>query len=77
MEPLETIVINVSAVIVDLDTSASLQLSNSLDEFGLRTILCLTKMDQYHEIGLKNKLNQYLNDYNIEQDNFFMIRNRT
>lgn len=57
MEPLETIVINVSAVIVDLDTSASLQLSNSLDEFGLRTILCLTKMDQYHEIGLKNKLN--------------------
>lgn len=45
MKPDETIIINISNIMVDLDTSASLQLSKELDPHGERTILCLTKMD--------------------------------
>lgn len=77
MTPQETIIINVSSVMVDLDTSASLQLSKSLDFQGERSVLCLTKMDQHKEEGLKETINSYLREYNIERENFFMIRNRT
>ena len=76
MKPKETIIINVSSIAVDLDTSASLRLSQDIDVDGERTVLCLTKMDTYTDIGLKRKIQNILDDYKFDQNNIFMIRNR-
>ena len=48
-----------------------------LDPNSMRTVLCLTKMDLYTEIGLKQKIDNCLLDYELDESNFFMIRNRT
>ena len=77
MEPEQTIIINISNIMVDLDTSASFQLSNKLDPDGSRTVLCFTKIDQFREKGIKQKIEYQIDKFNINIDNVFLIRNRT
>ena len=50
--PPETVILNVVSAMNDFSTSASLQLSQELDPEGQRTLLCVTKIDQHHEVGL-------------------------
>lgn len=33
-------------------------------------------MDLFREINLKKKIQKYLEDYHLDEGNFFMIRNR-
>lgn len=78
MKPEQTIIINISSIMVDVENSASWKLSKKIDPNGQRSILCLTKMDQYKEKGLNKRINDYLNKKGfIDEDNFFMIRNGT
>ena len=73
----ETIIVNVVSAMVDFTTSASLKLSNDFDRNSDRTILCVTKIDQYIEKGFQGKINDALKTLNINPNNLFLIRNRT
>lgn len=77
MKPEETIIVNVVSAMVDFTTSASLKLSNEYDSKTERTIVCITKIDQHKERGLRDKINYGLKALNINSNNLFLIRNRT
>lgn len=47
MERKENIIVNVINANVDIETSGSLQLSREYDKEGKRTVICLTKVDQF------------------------------
>ena len=77
MRPEETIIVNVVSAMVDFSTSASLKLSNEFDEDAMRTIVCITKIDQHKEKGLKSKIDYALKTLKINENHLFLIRNRT
>ena len=73
----ETIIVNVCSAMVDFSTSASLKLANEYDKNAKRTVLCLTKVDQHHEKGLRDKIENAIEMMNINPENLFLVRNRT
>lgn len=77
MKPEESILLNVVSAMVDFSTSASLQLSRKLDQEGGRTILCVTKVDQHVEEGLKDKIEAAIKLMSLRPDHVFPVRNRS
>lgn len=59
-----------------MDTSASLKLSKQVDPTGSNTLLCLTKVDLYQDIGFDKKIQNYMEKLNINKHNLFLIRNK-
>ncbi|KAL1527928.1 hypothetical protein AB1Y20_009301 [Prymnesium parvum] len=76
-EPPESILLNVVSAMVDFSTSAALQLSQELDPTCQRTLLCVTKVDQYREKGLHTKLQCAARAMRIRREHIFAVRNRT
>eukprot|EP00978_Attheya_sp_CCMP212_P004325 scaffold9455_cov54-Attheya_sp.AAC.1 len=77
MKPEESILLNVVSAMVDFSTSASLQLSRELDPQGKRTMLCITKIDQYQENGLHDKIKTGIEMMELDHDHVFAVRNRS
>lgn len=71
MKPEETIIVNVVSAMVDFTTSASLKLSNEFDNNAERTIVCVTKIDQHREKGLKDRIDYALKTLKINPKNLF------
>jgi len=77
MKPSETVILNVVSAMADFSTSASLKLSQQLDSVGTRTLLCVTKVDQYRDPGLAAKISKAAEQLHLQHDNIFCVRNRS
>lgn len=75
-EPEESVILNVVSSMVDFSTSGSLQLSQEIDPSGRRTLLCVTKIDQYQGDGLVKKLSDEAGQMCLRADRVFAVRNR-
>jgi len=77
--PEESIILNIVAVQTDTSNSKSLEMSLKLDKERVRTLLCLTKVDQYAD-GLDRLVSRVLDDSNafhLKEGAVFCVRNRS
>lgn len=78
MAPEESILLNVVNAMVDFTTSASLALSRELDPKGERTLLCITKVDQYTDVeSFHRKIMKAISSMKLKPENVFCVRNRS
>ena len=77
MKPDEVILLNVVNASVDFETSKSLCMSRKLDTNAKRTILCISKVDQFVDHGiLKKVMNAHVNMH-LPKEHIFVVRNRS
>jgi hypothetical protein len=77
MKPEEAILLNVVTAVVDFSTSKALQLSRELDPTCKRTVVCVTKVDQYQDERLADKICDASQALGIPLERIFCVRNRT
>lgn len=76
MQQKDTLIVNVCNADIDVDTSKSLDLSKKVDPTGSNTLLCLTKIDKFEDIGFDKKIQGVMDRLNINKQNLFLIRNK-
>jgi hypothetical protein len=80
MTPAESVILNVVTAMVDFSTSASLQISRDVDPTGERTLLCVTKIDEFSaggEGGFARKMEREVETMGMRPNYVFAVRNRT
>lgn len=73
----QSLLLNVVSCMVDVCTSASLQLSSELDPAGDRTLLCLTKIDELQQRSLADIMETSIRTLNLRPEHVFAVRNRS
>ena len=76
IEPSESVILNVVSAMVDLATSAAVQMSLKVDPAGERSLLCVTMVDKHRDPGLYGKINQACTDMRISGNCVFAVCNR-
>lgn len=77
MKPEEAILLNVVSAMVDFETSKSLSMSRKFDAKGKRTLLCITKIDQFTDHGLVKKVENAHTQMHLPAEYIFCVRNRS
>ena len=76
IEPSESVILNVVSAMVDLATSAAVQMSLKVDPAGERSLLCVTMVDKHRDAGLYEKINQACTDMRISGNCVFAVCNK-
>eukprot|EP00951_Prasinocladus_malaysianus_P043561 scaffold545813_cov48-Prasinocladus_malaysianus.AAC.1 len=76
IEPAESVVLNVVSAMVDLATSAAVQMSLKVDPGGERSLLCVTMVDRHTEDGLAAKITRACEDMRIAGNCVFAVCNK-
>lgn len=77
MKPEEAILLNVVSAMVDFETSKSLSMSRKFDAKGKRTLLCITKIDQFTDHGMLKKVEHAHTQMHLPAEYIFCVRNRS
>eukprot|EP01094_Clydonella_sp_ATCC50884_P010569 TRINITY_DN2026_c0_g1_i1.p1 TRINITY_DN2026_c0_g1~~TRINITY_DN2026_c0_g1_i1.p1 ORF type:complete len:883 (+),score=274.58 TRINITY_DN2026_c0_g1_i1:275-2923(+) len=77
MAPPESVLLNVVNAAVDISTSKSLQMSREMDPDGTRTLVCVTKVDQFTDDRFAEKMRAISSQMDVPLHSVFCVRNRS